>query len=113
METIQINKSARYETFGNISKADTIVFALHGYGQLVSYFIKKFNTLNPEKYFIVAPEGLHRFYLNGSSGRVGASWMTKEDRENDIKDYINYLNHLWDSIQTEKKFDTIVLLCFS
>ncbi|HET6244880.1 MAG TPA: dienelactone hydrolase family protein, partial [Bacteroidia bacterium] len=41
------------------------------------------------------PEGLHRFYLGGYSGRVGASWMTKEDRMNDIKDYIHFLDDLY------------------
>ena len=29
---------------------------------------------------------MHRFYLEGSSGRVGASWMTKEAREDDKKE---------------------------
>ena len=42
-------------------------------------------------YTIIAPQGLHKFYLEGTSGRVGASWMTKENREDDIKNYLVYL----------------------
>lgn len=89
---ISINKTCRYYTHGNITTAKYIWFALHGYGQLSKYFIKNFEHLNEEDHFIIAPEGFHRFYLNGLSGRVGASWMTKEARETDIEDYVLYLD---------------------
>ena len=36
----------------------------------------------------MAPEGLSRFYLEGFSGKVGATWMTREDRLNDIDNYL-------------------------
>ena len=106
------SRTYRYFTHGNIGKANKLLFVLHGYGQLAEFFIRKFHFLEDD-YFIVAPEGMHRFYLKGSSGRVGASWMTKEDREADIKDNINYLNQLYDVISSNKKFDQIILLGFS
>jgi predicted esterase len=111
--SIQIKKTATYETYGNPKTAKTIVFVLHGYGQLAEFFIRKFNVLNQTDYFVVAPEGLHRFYLNGASGRVGASWMTKEKRESDIDDYINYLDSVWEKINLEFSFDKKVLIGFS
>ncbi len=40
----------------------------------------------------MAPEGLSRFYLSGVSGRIGASWMTSEARNDEIDDYIDYLD---------------------
>jgi len=110
---IEITKTAKYTTFGNPKSATTIIFALHGYGQLVDFFIRKFNYLDENKFFIVAPEGLHRFYLKGSSGRVGASWMTKEQRQIDINDYIVYLDTLWMTIQKKYKFEKRILLGFS
>lgn len=76
---------------------EEVWFVCHGYGQLASYFIKNFDVLNTEKRLIVAPEGLHRFYWEKFSGRVVASWMTKEDREDDIHDYVRYL----DAVYTE------------
>jgi len=106
------SRTYRYFTHGNIGKANKLLFVLHGYGQLAEFFIRKFHFLEDD-YFIVAPEGMHRFYLKGSSGRVGASWMTKEDRESDINDNINYLNQLYDVISSNKKFDKIILLGFS
>jgi hypothetical protein len=43
---------------------------------------------------IIAPEGLSRFYRKGFSGDVVASWMTKDDRLDDMEDYVRYLNDL-------------------
>jgi predicted esterase len=113
INSITIKKTAKYVTYGNPKTADTIIFVLHGYGQLADFFIRKFNILNKEKYFVVAPEGLHRFYLKGSSGRVGASWMTKERRADDINDYINFLNQLWEQLSSKYSFDKKYLLGFS
>lgn len=110
---IQINYKASYFTYGNLSETTKYIwFVCHGYGQLAKYFIRKFHVLNPDEYFVIAPEGLHRFYLNGHSGRVGASWMTKEDRLTDIENYIQFL----DCVYTENIKNTkakIILLGFS
>jgi predicted esterase len=107
-----ISNTARYFTHGN-PRAKKLIVALHGYGQLASYFIQKFEFLDPENYFVIAPEGLHRFYLNGTSGRVGASWMTKENREDDIANYLQYLNTLLKKISSENHYDKKYLLGFS
>ena len=64
-------------------------------------------------YTLVAPEGLHRFYLEGTSGRIGASWMTKENRERDIENYLIYLDTLHQQIASEKDWDEISVLGFS
>ncbi|MFN4234350.1 MAG: alpha/beta hydrolase [Bacteroidia bacterium] len=110
---IHINYKARYFTYGNLSDTTkNIWFVCHGYGQLAEYFIRKFYILNPDENFVIVPEGLHRFYLNGHSGRVGASWMTKEDRLTDIENYIQFL----DSVYFENVKNTkakIILLGFS
>lgn len=94
---ISVPKTVRYAERGNTETPEIILYALHGYGQLVEYFIRKFN-LEPESTLVIAPEGMHRFYLEGSSGRVGASWMTKVERDADIADNIGYLNTLHESI---------------
>lgn len=113
MNDLRIHKTARYATFGNPKTATTIWIVLHGYGQLSEYFIRKFQCLDPMKNFVIAPEGMHRFYLEGSSGRVGASWMTKEAREADIADNMDYLNQLWDTVAQNYNFTNKVLLGFS
>jgi len=47
------------------------------------------------------PEGLSRFYRDGTGGIVGASWMTKVAREAEIDDYVAYLDALHARVLTE------------
>jgi predicted esterase len=109
---ITATKTQRCFVQGDIAKSKTLLIVLHGYGQLGAYFIRKFKQLSNE-YYIVAPEGMHHFYLKGSSGRVGASWMTKEAREIDIEDNNKYLDAVLESLKSKKTFEKIMLLGFS
>lgn len=74
---------------------------IHGYGQLAPYFIRHFQALVSDTVAVVAPEGLSRFYIDGLTGRVGASWMTKENRQNEIEDYLHYLSQVYAMIKSE------------
>jgi len=89
-------RTARYYTLGSPEGAADVWFVCHGYGQLASRFLERFRALESERRCIVAPEGLSRFYLteNPSERRVGASWMTREDRLHEIDDYVRYLDTL-------------------
>lgn len=98
MHDLPVTKTARYTTYGDPQKAKYVWIAVHGYGQLVKYFSRNFNVLDPEQHFVICPEGLNRFYLNNTRGRVGATWMTKEARLTDIDDYVAYLNQLYDIV---------------
>ncbi len=90
---VQVQRTARYFTLNAIT-ADTkrIWVVFHGYGQLGEYFIRHFRQLDPKEDSIIALEGLSRFYVDGLGGRVGASWMTSEDREDEIADQNGYIN---------------------
>ena len=101
---ISIQKNARYCTLGSPSvNTKSVWFVLHGYGHLASEFINNFEIINTEKNYIIAPEALNKFYLKGFYGKVGATWMTKEDRENEINDYVNFLDSVYEKEIT--KFD--------
>ena len=78
-----------------------VLYVLHGYGQLAEYFIRKFQAPCEAGWRVVAPEGAHRFYLKGTEGRVGASWMTREARLDDIRDYVGALDSLRQEIDPE------------
>jgi dienelactone hydrolase len=113
IHSISIQKTGRIVVHGQIEKSKILLIALHGYGQLVPYFIRKFQHLDSGEILVIAPEGLHRFYLNGSSGRVGASWMTKEARIDDINDNISYLNQVYKQFVGQQNFEKIIILGFS
>jgi len=111
---IKVEKTARYFVLGTPSeKIKNIWFVCHGYGQLAKYFIKWFEPIVNENTLIIAPEGLSRFYWNGFSGNVAASWMTKEDRLTDIEDYVQYLDKVAKEVLTEVKNVNINILGFS
>lgn len=113
--TISISKTAHFYTIGSPGKTIKYCWIVcHGYGQLAKYFIRKFDVLATEDTFIIAPEGLSRFYTEGLTGNVGASWMTKEDRLLEIEDYVNYLSTLYDHFVPQLAEDVqIILLGFS
>jgi predicted esterase len=93
---ITTTRTARYFTIGDLNSGTKNIWILiHGHRQLAGDFIKTFDELSEAGSFLIAPEGLMRLYIKGDSGDVGASWMTKEDRDNDIKDYVNYLDKLF------------------
>lgn len=112
---ISFEYSARFHTLGQVSEdIEQLWFVCHGHGQLAKYFIRKFEALNDGKTLVVAPEGLSRYYLEGFTGRVGATWMTKEDRLADIENYLTYLDRVFNSIKSQLKPNVQVnLLGFS
>jgi predicted esterase len=93
IEHIQVTKTARCATHGALHANTRYIWVvLHGYAQLATDFIEPFESLNPDENFVISVEGFSRFYTKGFSGRIGATWMTKEDREHDIQDNIQYLD---------------------
>ena len=90
---ISVPRTARYHTVGDQRSAHELWIVLHGYAQLARFFLRPFVGLE-EGRLIAAPEGLSRFYTDAEHSRVGATWMTREDREEEIADQANYLNAL-------------------
>lgn len=93
-------RSARYFTLGEPGPGiDDLWIALHGYGQLARDFLTGFEPIATPGRLIVAPEALSRFYTGSpdaraGGARVGASWMTREDRLAEIDDQVAYLDAL-------------------
>lgn len=105
---IRVQRTARYHALGHVATARAIWIVLHGYGQLARYFLNKFDGLQDEL-LIVAPEGLSRFYLDEAHQRVGATWMTREDREEEIADQCTYLDALVDHVRGTRAIPVHVL----
>jgi len=101
---VSFSFKARYYKLGKIdANTRQVWFVIHGYGQLAQYFIRKFRVLEEHGICVIAPEGLSRFYLESfqagsgrTNDRVGATWMTKENRLMDIENYLQYLNSVYD-----------------
>lgn len=108
--SIRVYKSARFFSSGKLSpETEEVLFVLHGYAQHAGYFLKKFMPFSSSKRLLVAPEGLSKFYAQGSSGKVVASWMTSENRLDEINDYIHYLNEVYTNLNIPSKIKVNVL----
>jgi len=113
-----VPRTARFASLGYaLNEApNELWWVFHGYGQLARYFIRHFQPLADGSRTIIAPEGLSRFYLGENKWeRVGASWMTKEDRLQEIADQHTYLNALRDHVYAPwaGRPERVVVLGFS
>jgi predicted esterase len=102
--------AARFFTLGHPSPSvKQVWFLCHGYGQLAASFLEEFRVLDDGHRYLVAPEGLSRYYTNHASKTVGASWMTREDRLSEIADYVRYLDRLYDYVFSSiRRYDVAV-----
>lgn len=98
-------RTARYHFLGAAPEAAARIWVvLHGYGQLAARVLRHFDGVVPEDTCVVAPEGLSRFYLEsprpdgGHLHRVGATWLTREDRDADIADALAWLSLVHDDV---------------
>lgn len=85
-----------------------ILIAIHGYGQLAEYFLKKFEPLFREDRLVVVPEATNYAYQQGFAGRVGAIWMTSHERETAIENNNHYLNEILESVLIKYKEKPLV-----
>src|SRR5690606_3216048 len=111
---IRVGRTARYHTLGDpAGPLREVWFVCHGYAQLAGRFIRRFEPIAGETRLIVAPEALNRFYLDNEPGphgpesRVGATWMTREDRLTEIQDYVAYLDTLYAHILERADRDAV------
>lgn len=100
---IRAEKTGHYFTHGHLEASTRYVWVcLHGYGQLGRCFIQRFEFLDPAKHFVIAPEGLNRFYFEGVNERPVSNWMTREDRLDEIADFIGFLESLRSKLGYDK-----------
>ncbi len=113
--TVNFNSNGRYAVLGNLdTSTKAVLIAFHGQGQLAKFFIQKFKNLQQLGITVIAPEGLHNYYLQGFSGRVGTSWMTSENRIMAIDNYLSFLNSVYADLISKTTSDVkIHLLGFS
>ena len=91
---LRVSRTARVEVSGDPRTARETWLVVHGYAQLAGEMLAACKALEGQERVLVAPEALSRFYRRGSSGPIGASWMTRERREDEIADYVEYLDEV-------------------
>lgn len=109
---IKVQRTARYYTLGEAnSNTQYLWIVCHGYGQLAKHFIRKFDAIQNDQTLILAPEGLSKFYWEGPGSRNPvASWMTREDRLNEIQDYSDMIYTLYQKYKEQCAEDVKIIL---
>lgn len=96
---IEVSRTARYYTIGEIGATiSDLWIVLHGYGKRAVEIAQPFRAHRADKRLMVFPEGMSRFYRSHRERKIGASWMTADDRKMEIRDYVRYLNRLHQSL---------------
>ncbi|NBC86264.1 MAG: esterase [Bacteroidetes bacterium] len=100
--TLTVRRTARLCLLGDPAAPEHI-YVLHGYGQTADDFIRPFDAVASGDRCIIAPEALSRFYTDdmGEHREVGASWMTRRDRDHEISDYVRYLDDVASSLSED------------
>jgi predicted esterase len=112
---IHVRRSARFYTLGEPGPAlKECWLVCHGYGQLASRFAQSFEPIASPQRCLIFPEGLSRFYLDDEMRhKVGASWMTKEDRDAEMADYVAYLDAVYEQVMRGDAGVRVTALGFS
>jgi predicted esterase len=112
-------RTARVAHLGPPYAGRSLWICLHGYRQLAPWFLRRFGVLDDGTRRILAPEALNRFYVgdpdgrHGPASRVGATWMTREDRDAEIFDYTRYLEGVLEAEAGRVPGRPVVVLGFS
>lgn len=99
--SIEVPRTARYHVLAGAGVTGDVWFLLHGYGQLAGQFLDSLAALARPARMLVAPEALSRFYLKRGTGEIGASWMTREERAEEIRDTVRYLDLVRERVLAE------------
>lgn len=92
---LRVSRTAHYSTYGILSKSTRHIWIVaHGYGQMASKMISRFDHLDGETHFVIAVEGLNRFYWH-ETNKPAACWMTSADRYDEIEDFVGYLDAVY------------------
>lgn len=79
------------------SKTKNVWLVFHGMGYLSRYFLKYFKMLNPDQNYIIAPQAPSKYYQDEKFKHVGASWLTREETEQSMKNNLNYIDMVYRS----------------
>jgi|SRR6056297_1043473 len=92
-KTVTYAAKNTYTTLNQLTaKTKNVWVVFHGIGYLSRYFIKYFTELNAEENYIIAPQAPSKYYLNDTYRHVGASWLTKEDTQQETQNLFQYID---------------------
>ncbi|MCF6223262.1 MAG: esterase [Flavobacteriaceae bacterium] len=107
---VSYNSINSYATLNTLTAGTKNVwFVCHGIGYLSKYFLRYFKDLNKTENYIIAPQAQSKYYLGSAYKHVGASWLTKENTEQEIENVVHYFDAVLKQENLSKNISFIVL----
>ncbi|MFS4418088.1 alpha/beta hydrolase [Maribacter sp. 2307ULW6-5] len=109
-KTVSYTSTNSYETRGELTEHTQYVWLVfHGIGYLSRYFLRYFDVLCQKEHYIIAPQAPAKYYLKDDYKYVGASWLTKENTSQEIRNNLNYLDQVMQAEAVPKNCKLVVL----
>ncbi len=101
--SIEVRRTALFASLGPEPgpAISELWYVLHGQGMRAVPFLDSCGAIAAPSRLIVAPEALSRYYegaITSKNAAVVASWMTRDQRDSEIRDYVRYLDDLHASL---------------
>ncbi len=101
------NTYATLNTLTDQTKNIWLVF--HGMGYLSRYFLRYFESFNPDENYFIAPQAPSKYYIGPKFKHVGASWLTKENTQKETKNILNYIESVLQNENLPNNKNVVVL----
>ena len=104
-ESIEVRRTALVASLGPEPGPGVteLWYVTHGQSMRAVAFLEDCRAIASPSRLIVAPEALSRYYEGPITAHkntiIGASWMTRDERESEIRDYVRYLDDLHASMK--------------
>lgn len=80
-----------------VTTTETIWVCFHGLGYLATYFKRYFKQIDASKNAVIILQAPSKFYQGSNFKHVGASWLTRVDTSQEMKNNINYIDAVFES----------------
>jgi predicted esterase len=91
-KTARYSHENSYQTLNSLTdQTKNIWICFHGLGYLAKYFKKYLEHLDPAQNYIIVLQAPSKYYQDKSFKHVGASWLTREETEQEIGNNLRYV----------------------
>lgn len=109
IKQVRYQHTNTYETLNQLgAKTKNVWLVFHGIGFLSKYFLRYFDALKEDENYVIAPQAPSKYYLDGKYRHVGASWLTKVDREQETENVLNYIEKVIENERIPSRCNLIV-----
>jgi predicted esterase len=92
IKTVSYTHTNSYETLNKLTdETRNIWLCFHGLGYLSKYFKNYFEGFDAGQNYIIVPQAPSKFYLDKKFKNVGASWLTRVDTDQEMKNNLSFI----------------------